>query len=101
MNTPISQGMGRSASAAREQIEVPGASLALVHRPAQIAELSTLLAERHAQGAGVLICGGRTRLGFANRARPLSAALSLEALAGIDVFDSSVGSDLRKQGHEY
>ena len=87
----MNQATARSTSAAREPIEVPGASVALVHRPAQISELSTLLAERHAQAEGVLVCGGRTRLGFANRARRLSAAISLDALSGIDIFEPDEG----------
>ena len=75
----------------RERIEVPGAFVEQIDRPARTAELSELLAEHHAKSEGVLVCGGRTRLELANRARPLAAAVSLDALAGIDVFEPDEG----------
>ncbi len=87
----MSQGTGQQAGETRERIEVPGAFVERVDRPARIAELSELLAERHANAAGVLVCGGRTRLEHANRARPLAAAISLDALSGIDVFEPEEG----------
>ena len=87
----MSQGAGRSPIAEHERIEVPGASVERVHRPAQIPELAALLADQHAKGEGVLVCGGRTRLAFANRARSLSSAIALDALSGIDVFEPDEG----------
>jgi len=87
----MSQDTGHSTGAAQERIEVPGASVERVHRPAEVSELSSLLAERYARSEGVLVCGGRTRLDFANRARRLSAALSLDALSGVDVFEPDEG----------
>lgn len=82
---------GRSPIAEHERIEVPGASIERVHRPTQIPELAALLADQHAKGEGVLLCGGRTRLAFANRARNLSSAIALDALTGIDVFEPDEG----------
>lgn len=73
------------------RISIPGASVERIERPGHIAELAALLAEHHAKSEGVLVCGGRTRLAFANRARPLAAAISLEALAGVDVFEPDEG----------
>ncbi len=87
----MSQAPFRSPTAEHERIEVPGASVERVHRPAQIPELAALLADHHAKGEGVLLCGGRTRLAFANRARSLSSAIALDALSGIDVFEPDEG----------
>lgn len=87
----MSQAPFRSPIAEHERIEVPGASVERVHRPAQIPELAALLADHHAKGEGVLLCGGRTRLAFANRARSLSSAIALDALSGIDVFEPDEG----------
>ncbi len=87
----MTQATDRQAGATRERIEVPGAIALQVDRPARIAELSELLAERHARAEGVLVCGGRTRLEQANRARPLTAAVCLDALSGIDVFEPDEG----------
>lgn len=82
-----------AAEGAREsaRIDVPGASALRIERPAQIGELAARLAEHHEKSEGVLVCGGQTRLAFANRARPLAAALSLDALAGVDVFEPDEG----------
>jgi len=79
------------ARALGERIEVPGAVVETVHRPASVGELSALLCDFHARREGVLVCGGRTRLGLANPAEKLAAAISLEALAGIDVFEPDEG----------
>lgn len=76
---------------AGDRIEVPGAIVERVDRPERIGEVSALLADRHAKSEGVLVCGGRTRLAQANRARPISAALSLDALAGVDIFEPDEG----------
>ncbi len=73
------------------RIAVPGAVVGRIHRPSGIDALAALLAEHHAKREGLLVCGGRTRLAFANRARPLAAAISLEALAGVDVFEPDEG----------
>jgi glycolate oxidase FAD binding subunit len=73
------------------RIDVPGASVLRIERPGEIAELAACLADHHAKNEGLLVCGGRTRLAFANRARPLAAALSLDALAGVDVFEPDEG----------
>lgn len=87
----MSPGTEQSTEVGRERIEVPGASVERVHRPAQIPELAALLADLHAKREGVLLCGGRTRLAFANRARSLSSAIALDALSGIDVFEPDEG----------
>lgn len=87
----MSQGTGNSVGAGSERIDVPGASVELVHRPTAVADLSSLLAEYHARSEGLLVCGGRTRLDFANPARQLSAAISLDAFTGVDVFEPDEG----------
>ena len=81
----------RSCERTYDRIEVPGAIVLQVDRPARVAELSELLAERNAKSECVLLCGGRTRLEQANRARPLATAVSLDALSGIDVFEPDEG----------
>lgn len=83
--------MSPSVESSRERIEVPGAVVEGVDRPSDVEALSALLAERHAKSESVLVVGGRTRLGEANRAGKLAAAISLEALAGIDVFEPDEG----------
>ncbi len=91
MSLRAESGAGRAAAQGTARIDVPGASVERIHRPADVAELAALLAERHAKSEAVLVCGGRTRLAFANRARPLAAAISLEALSGVDVFEPDEG----------
>ena len=91
MSADLRAGPGRAAANGATRLAVPGASAERVERPAEVAELAALLAEHHAKSEAVLICGGRTRLAFANRARPLAAAISLEALAGVDVFEPDEG----------
>ncbi|MFO0689389.1 MAG: FAD-binding oxidoreductase [Myxococcota bacterium] len=83
--------MSASVPSSPERIEVPGAVVDVVDRPGDVASLAALLAERHAKSEGVLVVGGRTRLAQANRAGRLAAALSLEGLAGIDVFEPDEG----------
>jgi glycolate oxidase FAD binding subunit len=73
------------------RIDVPGASIERVHRPSQPEDLAAIVAEHHARGEALLVCGGRTRLDQANRADKLAAALSLEALVGVDVFEPDEG----------
>lgn len=91
MSLESQAGPGRAASNGATRIDVPGAAVERVERPAERAELAALLAEHHAKNEAVLLCGGRTRLSFANRARPLAAAISLDALSGIDVFEPDEG----------
>ncbi len=75
----------------RERIEVPGATVEAVYRPTSVGDVAEILAAFDARGAGVLVCGGRTRLAQANPAGKLAAAVSLGALAGIDVFEPDEG----------
>lgn len=77
--------------AAGERIEVPGAVVERVLRPTRLDELTEVVSGFHARSEGILVCGGRTRLAQANRARALAAAVSLEALAGVDVFEPDEG----------
>lgn len=83
--------MSPPVESSRERIEIPGAVVEAVDRPTDVEALSALLAERHARSEAVLVVGGRTRLAQANRAEKLVAAISLEALAGIDVFEPDEG----------
>lgn len=82
---------GAMGAVGSSRIDVPGACVQRIERPKEGAELAALLADHHAKNEAVLVCGGRTRLSFANRARPLAAAISLEALAGVDVFEPDEG----------
>lgn len=74
-----------------ERIDVPGASVERVHRPSDVDALAQIVAEHHARSEGLLVCGGRTRLAQANRAEKLAAAIGLDRLAGIDVFEPDEG----------
>ncbi|MEZ4332027.1 MAG: FAD-binding oxidoreductase [Myxococcota bacterium] len=83
-------GEARSA-AATTAIVAPGVRVDRVHRPADVESLCAVVADHRARGEGLLVCGGRTRIGEANPARGVVAALSLEALAGVDVFEPEEG----------
>ncbi|MEM9173751.1 MAG: FAD-binding oxidoreductase [Myxococcota bacterium] len=74
-----------------ESIRVPGGGVERVAVPASVDELAGLVAAASADGAGLLVLGGRTRLDLANPAAPLALGVSLEGLAGIDEFDPDEG----------
>ena len=69
-----------------ECISVPGARVEQICEPSSVSEVCELVSDAAAERAGLLISGGRTRLGLANPARPLRLGLSLACLSGIDEF---------------
>jgi glycolate oxidase FAD binding subunit len=75
----------------REEIHVPGATLETSFEPVSPAEVSEVVRAAAAEKAGLLISGGRTRLGCANQAHGIRAGLSLTQLAGIDEFEPDEG----------
>ncbi len=73
------------------RIDVPGAVVEEVYAPTTPAEVSEVVAAAAAEGAGLLVFGGRTRIDLARPARPIRAGLTLEALSGIDTFEPDEG----------
>jgi glycolate oxidase FAD binding subunit len=76
---------------AGDAIRIPGAVVTRIHEPASTAELGQLVADASRGRRGLLVAGGRTRIRQANPARGIEQALSMRALAGVDVFEPEEG----------
>ncbi|MBW2500927.1 MAG: FAD-binding oxidoreductase [Deltaproteobacteria bacterium] len=74
-----------------DRVAVPGAVVERFHEPDGAAEVARVIARTAREGGSLLVAGGRTRLHWANPARPLSEGLSLRGLRGIDEFEPEEG----------
>ncbi len=82
---------GVEVSRRAERVAVPGALVEEFFLPSTQAEVSEVVTAAAATNTGLLISGGRTRLGCANPARPIRLGLSLGGLSGIDEFEPEEG----------
>ena len=89
-----------SVSAEPETVAVPGARVESVARPSSVEEVSEVIRAAVSGHQGLLVCGGRTRLDWANAARPLALGLSTASLSGIDEFVPDEGVVHVKAGTE-
>jgi len=82
---------GASASAVAGAVEVPGARVADWCEPDSVEALCDVVEQLARSRRSLLVAGGRTRLHWANRARPLALGLSTRGLQGIDTFEPEEG----------
>lgn len=74
-----------------ERVEVPGGAVDRVFAPESAEALAEVVRAAVEDRAGLLVFGGRTRLGWANPARSLSLGLSTAGLAGVLEFEPDEG----------
>jgi glycolate oxidase FAD binding subunit len=72
-------------------LQVDGVAFAATLRPADGEALGRSLAALQGAGVGVVVCGSGSRLGLGNPPRRAELLLSLQRLAGVDVFEPAEG----------
>ena len=75
----------------RDPVEVPGERVESVCGPQNVDEVCEIVGGAAREREGLLVLGGRTRLGWANPAGPLALALSTRGLSGVDTFEPDEG----------
>ena len=73
------------------RIDVPGATLERIYVPESVEALGEIVAAASATRAGLLIVGGRTRLGCARPSARLDHGLATTGLNGVDEFEPDEG----------
>lgn len=71
--------------------EVPGGRVSDWCEPDSVAALCDIVEQAARSRRSLLVAGGRTRLHWANRARPLAFGLSTRGLQGVDTFEPDEG----------
>jgi glycolate oxidase FAD binding subunit len=74
-----------------DRVVIPGGVVEEFQTPSNAGEVAQIVADALDKKKSLLIAGGRTRLHWANPARPISGGLSLRGLSGVDEFEPEEG----------